>query len=79
MRDAAGHLVERGEDGDRILDRVGLSGAGLKRQSAKHDGAEHDGRGAYATGKSQPFHGNPSASHHAAHRAPIRCFWAVLL
>jgi len=78
MRDAARHLVERGEYGDRILDRLGLNGASLKHQSAQHDGAEHDGaqhdgRGDHATRESLPFHGNPSASHHAAHlKRPVR-------
>jgi len=67
MRDAARHLVERGEDGDRILDRLGLNGASLKHQDAKRDDAKYEGRGRLATRESLPFHGNPSASHHAPH------------
>jgi hypothetical protein len=31
MRDAARHLVERGEDGDGVLDRFGARGGGRKR------------------------------------------------
>jgi hypothetical protein len=35
VRDAARHLIERGEDGDRILDRLGARGCGWKREGAQ--------------------------------------------
>jgi len=83
MRDAAGHLVERGKYGDRILDRLGLNGASLKHQDAERDGAQYEGRGGLATREPLPFHGNPSASHHAPYlERPVRpfaVFYAALL
>jgi hypothetical protein len=61
MGDAAGDLVEGGEDGDRVLDGVGVTGRARQRQ-----GAGRDGRYQRPADKSPPIHGNPSALRHAA-------------
>ena len=40
MRDAARHLVERGEDGDGILDRFGARGGGKLEYTRKRERGE---------------------------------------
>lgn len=58
MRDSARHLVQGGEDSDRVLDGLGLNDTRLCGHG------QYDGRTGHASKECLPIHENPSALRH---------------
>jgi len=65
MRDAARHFVEGGEDGDLVLDGLGMESLTRQRHGACRNRCQKR-----SADKPPPIHGDPFASHHAAHLIP---------
>ena len=65
MGDAAGDFIEGGEDGDLVLD-----GLGVESLTRQRHGACRNRRQKRPADEPPPIHGDPFASHHAAHLMP---------